>query len=559
MAGFNDNQNGGSPVFQRIRESVKSLSNFGMRYGDMVIKNSQAIGAVEAEFMKKQSIDDENLLYSLGRQDTTTKQFISYFDKDYAGKRDYLRKFALNPEIEYILDTVCDESITYDSYNFFAYPAFLNLTDVKEKVKERIDENYKKLYEMFGFNDDISAWQYFKQLIIDGFLAFEIVYDDKGKNIIGFKELDATTLMPSVEKQPDGTFLNVWYQYPKDINKKRMLYDSQIVYISYAKGNAVSRVSYTERLIRPYNILRIIEYTRVIWSVMNASFRMKMTIPIGSKSPQKAMQTLGELMSIYKEDIRYNDESGELTIDGRPKIQFYKNYLMPSGVNGTPTIEPLNNAGPNLNDPGPLAYFFDKLVQESKIPFSRFQGPDGGSIGNYSNGAEGLDKEEIRFSKFISRLRSIFQDILVKPLWIQTVKDFPELEKDYLFKSQLGLTYVSDNPFRINQEVETMLKKKEQIDAMYALTDDTGNPFFSLAYLIESYLGMTEDDIKANKEAIKKRKEEEKKKAKEETKAEKPAEGEAPAEGGTEAPAESGAEAPAEGGTEAPAETPPTE
>ena len=49
MAGFNDNQNG-SPVFQRIRESVKSLSNFGMRYGDMVIKNSQAIGAVEAEF-----------------------------------------------------------------------------------------------------------------------------------------------------------------------------------------------------------------------------------------------------------------------------------------------------------------------------------------------------------------------------------------------------------------------------------------------------------------------------------------------------------------------------
>ena len=199
MAGFNENQSG-NPVFQRIRDSVKSLSNFGMRYGDMVIKNSQAIGAIEAEFMKKQTIDDENLLYSLGRQDTTTRQFIGYFDKDYPGKRDYLRKFALNPEIEYILDTVCDESITYDSYNFFAYPAFLNLTDVKDKVKDRINENYKKLYEMFGFTDDVSGWQYFKQLLVDGFIAFEIVYDDKGKNIIGFKELDATTLMPSVEK-----------------------------------------------------------------------------------------------------------------------------------------------------------------------------------------------------------------------------------------------------------------------------------------------------------------------------------------------------------------------
>jgi len=515
MAGFTDNPQG-NPIFQRIRESVKSLSNFGLRYGDMVVRNSQAIGQTEAEFMKKGPIEDDTMLYSLGRQDTTTKQFIGYFDKDYAGKRDYLRKFSLNPEIEYILDTVCDESITYDSYNFFAYPAFLNLTNVKEKVINKIDSNYKKLYDMFGFTDDSTAWQYFRQLLVDGFIAFEIIYDDKGKNIIGFKELDATTLMPSVEKQKDGSFLNVWYQYPKDINKKRMLYDSQIVYISYAKGNTVSRVSYAERLIRPYNILRIIEYTRVIWSVMNASFRMKMTVPIGSRSPQKSMQTLGELMSIYKEDIRFNDDSGELTVDGSPKIQFYKNYLMPSGVNGTPTIEPLNTAGPNLNDPAPLAYFFDKLAQESKIPFSRFQGPDGGSIGQYSNSAEGLDKEEIRFAKFVTRLRSIFQDILVKPLWIQMCKDFPELEKDYLFKSQLGLTFVSDNPFRVNQEMETMTKKKESIDSLYGLIGEDGKPFFSLAYLIENYLGMTADDIKANAEAKKKRKEELKKEGKKE-------------------------------------------
>ena len=500
MAGFNENPNT-NPIFQRIRDSVKNLSNFGLRYGDMVVKNSQAIGTTEAEFLKKGPIEDETTFFSLGRQDTTTRQYISYFDKDYAGKRDYLRKFSLNPEIEYILDTVCDESISYDGYNFFAYPAFLNITGIKKEVIDKIDSTYKKLYDMFGFNDDISAWQYFRQLLVDGFVAFEIIYDDKGKNIIGFKELDATTLMPSVEKQKDGTFLNVWYQYPKDERKRRMLYDSQIIYLSYAKGNSVSRVSYTERLIRPYNVLRIIEYTRVIWSVMNASFRLKMTVPVGSRSQQKAMQTLGELMSIYKEDIQFNDESGELSVNGQPKIQFYKNYLMPKGALGTPNIEPLNTAGPNLNDPAPLAYFFDKLVQESKIPFSRFQGPDGGSIGKYANSAEGLDKEEIRFAKFIMRLRSIFQDILIKPLWIQLCRDFPQLEKDYMFRSQLGLTFISDNPFRVNQEIETMTKRKESIDAMYQLVDGEGQPFFSLGYLIENFLGMTEDDIRSNEEA----------------------------------------------------------
>jgi hypothetical protein len=505
MAGFNENPNT-NPVFQRIRDSIKNLSNFGLRYGDMVVKNSQAIGSTEAEFLKKGPIEDETTLFSLGRQDTTTRQYISYFDKDYAGKRDYLRKFSLNPEIEYILDTVCDEAISYDGFNFFAYPAFLNIIGIKKDVIDKIDSTYKKLYDMFGFNDDISAWQYFRQLLVDGFVAFEIIYDDKGKNIIGFKELDATTLMPSVEKQKDGTFLNVWYQYPKDERKRRMLYDSQIIYLSYAKGNSVSRVSYTERLIRPYNVLRIIEYTRVIWSVMNASFRLKMTVPVGSRSQQKAMQTLGELMSIYKEDIQFNDESGELSVNGQPKIQFYKNYLMPKGALGTPNIEPLNTAGPNLNDPAPLAYFFDKLVQESKIPFSRFQGPDGGSIGKYANAAEGLDKEEIRFAKFIMRLRSVFQDILIKPLWIQLCRDFPQLEKDYMFRSQLGLTFVSDNPFRVNQEIETMSKRKESVDAMYGLVDGEGQPFFSLGYLIENFLGMTEDDIKSNEEAKEKAK-----------------------------------------------------
>ena len=256
------------------------------------------------------------------------------------------------------------------------------------------------------------------------------------------------------------------------------------------------------------------EYTRVIWSVMNASFKLKMTVPIGSKSPQKGMQTLGELMSIYKEDIELNDESGELTIDGRPKIQFSKNYLMPSGVNGTPTIEPLNTEGPNLNDPQPLAYFFDKFILESKVPPSRFHNPDGGSTSPYSNGAEGLDKEEIRFAKFVSRLRSTFQEIMVKPLWIQMVKKYPKLEEDFLFKSQLGLDYFSDNPFKLNQEMDMMNKKKEAIAAMGGLVGDEDKPYFSNAFLIETFLGMSKQDIDANKEAME-RKEKEKKKAEE--------------------------------------------
>jgi hypothetical protein len=500
MAGFIDNENG-NPVFQRIRESVKSISKFGMRYEDMVIKNSMAVGATEAAFINqnKTNVPDENMMYSLAKQDTMVKQYISYFDKDYKGKRDYLRKFSLNPEIEGVLDIVCDESINYDPSNYYAYPDFLDITTLKEKTREKVYDVFRKIYDIWGFSDDITAWQFFRQFMVDGFLAFEIIWDNRGKEIIGFKELDATSLIPSVEKQPDGRHVNVWIQFPNDPKKTRMLYDSQIIYMSYAKGNSVSRLSYVERLIRPYNTLRIIEYTRVIWSVMNASFKLKMTVPVGSRSPQKAMQTLGELMSIYKEDISLSDDTGELLVDGAPKIQFYKNYLIPQGQNGQPTIEPLTMEGPNLNDPAPLAYFYDRFIEESKIPATRFKGLDGSSSATYSNTADGLDKEEVRFSKFISRLRTNFQDIIIKPLWLQICKDNPELEKDLVFKSQLGLKYISENPFRVNQEMELITKRKESVDSLALIMEDDDKPYFSQTYLIENFLGLTPADIKANK------------------------------------------------------------
>lgn len=535
MAGFVDNNDPSqSPVIQRIRESVRKLSTFGMKYDDMVIRNSQAVGVTEAAFLNKNkaNVEDESMLWTLAKQDITTRQFISYFDKDYKSKRDYLRKFSLNPEIEWVLDTICDEAISYDPANFFAYPDFIDITNINEKLKDDLYENYKNLYDIWGFTDDITGWQYFRQFLVDGFLCFEIIYDNDGKYIVGFKELDSVTIVPSVEKQIDGSFINTWTQFPQDPKRRRVLYDPQVIYISYAKGNSISRVSYIERLIRPYNILRIIEYTRIIWSVMNSSFRLKMTVPIGTKSPQKGMQTLGELMSIYKEDIQLNDDSGELLVDGKPKIQFYKNYLMPSGVNGTPTIEPVNTEGPNLNDPAPLSYFFDKFVQESKVPPSRFHTPDGGNTSPYSNGAEGMDKEEIRFSKFVERLRSIFQEILTKPLWIQMAKKYAHLEKDFMFKSQLGLDYFSDNPFKINQEMDVINKRKESVTSMSSLTGDEEKPYFSNAFLIETFLGMSRQDIIANREAIE-RKEKEKKKAENKKGGEEKKEGEEGEEGET--------------------------
>jgi hypothetical protein len=237
-------------------------------------------------------------------------------------------------------------------------------------------------------------------------------------------------------------------------------------------------------------------------------------------------------MSIYKEDIRLDSDSGELFVNGRPNIQFFKNYLMPSTPNGTPDITPLTGSGDAtpFSDLKALAYFADKLKLDSKIPYSRFDREDRGTQGTFSGNAEGLDQEEIRFFKFITRLRSIFQDILLKPLWVQFCLDYPEHRKDFMIKSQFGLDYVKDNSFAETRYMEILNARKDQVTKIAGLLDAEGKPYFSIKYVLDKYLGMTDDDRLANQNAkdaaLKKKKEEEEKASKEAGTETPPAEGE---------------------------------
>jgi len=512
MAGFIDNFSQNNPNMGRILRTVSKIGSFGMEYKDLVVKNSQAIGVSEAMMRQRLALGDadEDFIYSLAAQDTSNRKYIAYFDKEYAFKREFLRRFAINAEIEWILDILADEAIVYDDRNFCCGLSLVNM-ELSDEMVESLRDNFRKIYVSHGFNNGISAWQYFRQFLIDGFLSFEIVYSDDGKQIVGFKELDPISLTPSIERNQAGQTVQIWYQYFGDNVKERKLYDSQVLYISYAKGNTTSRTSYCERLIRSHNLLKIMEHTRIIWNVMNASFRIKMTVPVGTRSPQKAKETLGELMSMYKEDIKLNTESGELSINGRPNLQFYKNYLFPVQGGESPKVETLNSAGPNLNIIDAVVYFFNKLKADSKIPFNRFAARSGGTVGTYKIGAESAERDEIRYNKFINRIRSIYQEILLKPLWIQMTLDYPELTNDTIFRSQLGLKFNSDNQFGESKEIEQLIKKIDFIAGLSEIKEKKGEeevPYFNQDFLIDKFLGLTNEDRRVN-DIYKKKDEEE--------------------------------------------------
>lgn len=493
MAGFFDRFS--TNPLASMGEGLRRISTLGMKYDDMVIKQSRAIGPTEAT-LGGGDFAPRDIAYAFALADVSQKKYTAIFDKDYPSRRDFLRKFALNSEIDFMITTVSDEAIVYDETNYFAYPSVANL-DISDEIKNALNNEFKKIYNYIGFVNDITAWQYFRQFLIDGILAFEIVYDEKGENIIGFKELDGAFLRPDVRNE-NGVLKKVWYLYPDKPAMTRMLYDTQVIYISYAKGNLPSRISYTENLVRSFNLMRIIENSMVMWLLMNATWRVKMVVPIGSKSPQKAKETLAELMAIYKEDIILDSDDGSLRINGSPSVgQFYKNYLFPSKNGEQVDISTMGGEGPDLQNNSLLMHMNEKLKEDSKIPFSRFdKAQSGGQL--TGSAATGVDREEIRFYKFTNRIRSAFQEMLVKPLWIQMCLKFKELEDDEIFKSSLGLRYTKDNMFEEVRRQEVLTKRLEFVTAMQGLQDENGKPFFSTQWLVENYLKLDKDELDAN-------------------------------------------------------------
>ena len=500
MAGFQDN----TRKQNNLGSFLRDLSSFGMKYDDMVVRQSKSIGVAESTMDALNAIrpgsDDEDIYYTFAAyslMDTNSKKNQAYFNKDYVKRRDELRRFAVQDEIEEILDTLTDECIVYDDSNYFIYPTLNN--NFKDDIKEEIQKYFNRIYEYFSFSDGISAWNYFRKWLIDGFLAFEIIYNKTEDEIIGFKEIDPVTLSQGIDVK---TKKKIWIQNKGEVNRERILYDSQVIYISYSSVNSPSRFSYTERLIRSFNLLRIMEHSRIIWAVMNASFKMKFIIPVGGKSKNRAKQSLAQLMSNYNEVVDFDFESGSLQTKGKPMMPFSKQFWLPSKDGEEPQVETLANEGPDLSDTETLKWFTDKLKLVSKIPFSRF---DADSPSTYEMTSEGILREELKFSKFVNRLRSIFQEILIKPLYIQVILKNQHLKDDFDLKANLTVHFNKENVFEELKFMELSKKKVEYIQNLLELKDETAEgeeeTYWDLDYLVRKYGGFTVEDLRGNARA----------------------------------------------------------
>ena len=488
-----------------IARFFSNMARFGMNYEDDVIKNMRAIPADKNLLPKETQLVNQDLFSQLSSNwKVKSNADKNFFEKDFAQKRDALRKLALQPELEDILDTMCNESIVYDNdLTYFAEPFIeaqelhVLAEDAREKIINVMNDSFRRFYKMLNWK--YRAWDDYKRFLVEGILAYEIVYDrlDKPTRIIGIVPLDPATLTKKFDN-------NKWYwiQYKGMQGKERKLLDSQVIYIAYQETECISRVSYLERLIRPFNIYRIIEQAQLIWTITNSSYKMKFTIPTKGMTKPMGMQTLSSAMNKYKEDIKFISDTGELQINGQVNMPFNKEYWFPENDSGSPEVETLGGDGPELNDNDQLKYFKNQLYKVSKIPLNRFDQESGETW--FGADASSVARTEIDFGRFVTRLRNTFAQIMIKPLQLQLALSIPELQDNRQLLEAVSLQYKSYNLFEEMMDMEMMQKRVDFIQSMkdgMVDMDKEGNEikFFSSEFLVRKYLKLSDADLELNK------------------------------------------------------------
>ncbi len=488
----------------KFSDVLKTLSHYGMSYSKEVYNNMHAIPAnkqIAAAIdptMQQSIYGTASSLWKLKPDEEKP-----FREKTLEQKRVVLRKIATEPEIEDILDIMANECIVYDSdYTYICQPFIDNAViqmfneESASTIRSAVDAAFYKMYNLVGWK--LNAWNTFKKYLIDGVLAYEIVYDDieNPKTILGIVELDPATLTKGIENG-----VEIWIQFKGIIGRERKLLDSQIIYIKYEDSGVIDRLSYVERLTRPFNIYRIIEQAQIIWTVTQSSFKTMFTIPVGQMNRAKGAQTLNSAMNRYKEDISFNNETGELLINGRTNMPFNKEYWMPQNELGKPEIETIVDGGPSLADSEQLRFYLSKLYKISKIPESRFD-KEAQSTWFGADPTQQL-RDEINFSRFVERIRNNYAEILLKPLRISVALSLPEIKNDKRILDAISLQFNSYNQFEELMDIEIKSKRIEFIANMsqsLVVTDAEGNevPYFSMKFLIMKYLKMSDADLELN-------------------------------------------------------------
>ena len=247
-------------------------------------------------------------------------------------------------------------------------------------------------------------------------------------------------------------------------------------------------ISYLHKAIKPLNQLRMLEDATVIYRISRAPERRIFYIDVGNLPKMKAEQYLREIMQKYKNKLVYDAQTGEIRDDRRFQTML-EDFWLPRREGGKGTEITTLQGGQNLGEIDDVLYFQKKMFKSLNVPVSRIESDNGFSLGRASE----ITRDELKFGKFVSRLRLRFSHLFDKMLETQLLLKGVCTRKEWeQMKEEISYDYQSDSHFAELKNAELM---KDRLGLLSDIDGYVGK-YFSINYIRKNVLHQSEEDIK---------------------------------------------------------------
>jgi hypothetical protein len=416
------------------------------------------------------------------------------------------RDMSLHAEIEQALDDICNESITPDGKGEYV-KLELNKVNVPPIIKEKLIEYFNKILHILNFNHN--GHEIFRNWYRDGKIYYQIILNpDPTMGIYEIRYIDPLRVRKVKEirriKLKDGGFdiietVRDYFVYspveqsslpsfslPNDKMNIKLAADS-VVYVPSGLFDGSKVVSYLHKAIKPLNQLRMIEDAAVIYRLVRAPERRVFYIDTGSLPKTQAETYVLEQMNRYKNKISYDPSTGELK-DSKRFMHMLEDFWLPRREGGKGTEVSTLQGGATLGRMEDVEYFMEKLQRSLNIPMSRLQTDTGFNMGRASE----ISRDELKFTKFIEKLRMKFSNLFLDMLRVECIATGLMSDEDWKnIKQDIRFIWSTDSYFTESKETEMTIQRMQ---ALASVAPYKGT-YFSTYWIQKNILRMTDEDI----------------------------------------------------------------
>jgi hypothetical protein len=459
----------------------------------------------------------------------TSGFFGSYVDIEgvYRTEFDMIKRYremALHPEVDSAIEDIVNEAIVSDT-NDSPIKIELSNLNASDGIKEKIREEFKYILELLDF--DKKSHEIYRNWYIDGRLYYHKVIDIKNpqEGIQELRYIDAMKMRyvrQQKKKKNDGSnYVKTNINNPMDYDfpeiEEYFVFNPKGSYpvgalggqsatnpsqnggmkiardsITYCTSGLVDRnkgtcLSYLHKAIKSLNQLRMIEDSLVIYRLSRAPERRIFYIDVGNLPKVKAEQYLRDVMMRYRNKLVYDASTGEIR-DDKKFMSMLEDFWLPRREGGRGTEITTLPGGQNLGEITDIKYFQEKLYRSLNVPPTRIGGEGGFNLGRSSE----ILRDELKFTKFVGRLRKRFSNMFSDMLRTQLIlKNIITPDDWKVMREHIQYDFLYDNHFSELKEAELMTERLN----MAATAEPYIGKYYSQNYVRSKILRQTDEEI----------------------------------------------------------------